>query len=203
MGAVLFFSPQDNALLAQIRVPNDTKLNDVANFLSKWGDLNGAGPLAIAIWIVGAATDRVRWRKLGLALLMACLVSGLIVNIFRMGTGRPRPYYQHEHPDVVDTFHGPQLGRGGMQSYPSGHACTSGTTGSTLAAVSPVLVLPGAVYAVAVSWSRLQLDRHHPIDITVGATIGIVCGLCFGSTVPGAWIRLRRKPRVNRRAFRK
>lgn len=80
-----------------------------------------------------------------------------------------------------------------MQSYPSGHACTSATTGSTLAAFSPVLALPGAAYAVAVSWSRMQLNRHHPIDVTIGATIGIVCGLCFASTVPGSWIKLRRR----------
>ena len=193
MGAVLLFSPQDNALLAHIRVPDAPRTDNVAKFLSQWGDLNGAGPLAILIWVLGAISSRVRWRKLGLALLMACLVSGLILNIFRIGTGRPRPYYQHAHPEVMDKFYGPQPGKGYMQSFPSGHACTSATTGSALGAVSPVLVLPGAAYAVAVSWSRLQLDRHHPIDILVGATIGITCGLSFASTVPGAWIKLRRR----------
>ena len=123
MGAVLIFSPQDNALLAHIRVPDATGTDNVAKFLSKWGDLNGAGPLAILIWIIGAATNRIRWRKLGLALLMGCLVSGLILNIFRVGTGRPRPYYQHEHPEVADKFYGPQPWKGYMQSFPSGHAC--------------------------------------------------------------------------------
>ena len=193
MGTVLVFSPQDNALLAKIRMPDDAGIEQTAKFISKWGDLNLAGPLAILIWVIGAVINRVRWRKLGLALLMACLVSGLILNIFRMGTGRPRPYYQQDHPEVVDTFHGPQPGKGYMQSYPSGHACTSATTGSTFAGFSPVFILPGATYAVAVSWSRMQLNRHHPIDVTVGATIGIVCGLCFASTVPGTWIKLRRR----------
>lgn len=191
---VLLFSPQDNALLNSIRVPGNEKVNGVAKFLSQWGDLNLSAPLAVLIWIIGAVRGKVRWRKLGLSLLIASLVAGLIVDIFRASTGRPRPFYHQGHPEITDSFHGPHWWKGGdMQSFPSGHACSSATTGSTLFAASPVLALPGAAYAVAVSWSRMQLDRHHPIDVTVGATIGTLCGLCYISTVPGAWVRLKRR----------
>jgi membrane-associated phospholipid phosphatase len=40
----------------------------------------------------------------------------------------------------------------------------------------------------------MQLDKHHPIDVTVGAIIGTVCGLSFAGAVPGAasWLRRNR-----------
>jgi membrane-associated phospholipid phosphatase len=191
--AVKLVGPQDNALLEKIRQVDNPPVQHTAEFLTRWGDLTFSGPLSLVLWLIGAVGNRVRWRRFGLALLMAGLLAGLIVNIFRIGTGRPRPYYPKEHPEVTDQFYGPMPWKSGYQSFPSGHACISATTGSTLAAISPMLAIPGVTYAAAVSWSRMQLDRHHPIDVSVGATIGIVTACCFLSTVPGTRIKLRRK----------
>ena len=62
-------------------------------------------------------------------------------------------------------------------------------------AASPVLIVPGVAYAATVGWSRMQLRKHHPLDVAGGAAIGALCGLCFASTVPGSKIKLRRRKR--------
>lgn len=194
-GLVMTISPTDISLQQMVRIDNSQAANSAAHFFSRYGDLNVGGPLAVLIWIGGAARDRVRWRKLGLALLMALLLSGLIVNIFRVGTGRPRPYAAEPNTAVSDGFYGPHRSAD-YQSFPSGHATASSTTAATLAGAMPLLTLPAAVYTFSVSWSRMQLNKHHPIDVTVGTIIGTLCGLCFASTVPGAWICLKeRKPK--------
>src|SRR5258708_2103014 len=101
--------------------------------------------------------SRSPWRRWGREALFVCL------------GGRTRPYYQAVVPDG---FSGPHWWKGGdMQSYPSGHAGSSPVTGTTLFCASPILAVPGAAYAMAVSWSRMQLDRHHPLDVAVGATV--------------------------------
>jgi membrane-associated phospholipid phosphatase len=59
--------------------------------------------------------------------------------------------------------------------------------------------VPCLIFAGGVSWSRLQLNHHHPLDVMTGAALGTLIGLCFGSAVDGAKFRLRRKRRALRR----
>jgi membrane-associated phospholipid phosphatase len=66
-------------------------------------------------------------------------------------------------------------------------------------AANPLLIVPGVAYAATVGWSRMQLRKHHPLDIAFGAVIGVVCGLSFASTVPGSKIKLRRRKRTRLR----
>lgn len=191
-GLVLTISSTDISLQQMARVDDAPMAKDVARFFSRYGDLNLGGPLAVLIWVVGAVRDKVRWRKLGLACLMALLLSGFIVNIFRVGMGRPRPYAEQPNTELSDGFYGPHRSAD-YQSFPSGHATASSTTATTLAGAVPILVVPATLYALSVSWSRMQLDKHHPVDVTVGMVIGVLCGLCFASTVPGSGVCLRER----------
>ena len=186
---VVTFSDADNALVGKIHV-EDEKVTNVAQFISDHADLMLAVPLSLAIWCAGVTGGRVRWRKVGLACLMAALVAGLFVNVFRATMGRPRP-----KAELADGFYGPHPRESSYQSFPSGHATTSTATAVVIAVAVPVTTIPCAIYAITVSWSRIQLRMHHPIDVTVGATIGLVCGLCFASAMPGSAIRLRRRSR--------
>jgi cytochrome c oxidase subunit IV len=189
---VLIASDADNSLLNRLRFADgDGTPNRVAAFISDHADLMLAVPLSVLIWGAGAASGLVRWRKVGLACLMAALMAGLLVNVFRATTGRPRP-----KAEVTDGFYGPHPRDSKYQSFPSGHATTATATAAVIAAAVPVTTIPCVIYAVVVSWSRIQLRMHHPIDVTVGAIIGAVCGLCFASTVPRAVIRLRRRRSV-------
>ncbi len=192
MVLVLVISDADVSLQQMARVDGSPAADAVARFLSRYSDVIFGVPVSVLIWAIGAMRDSVRWRKLALACLMATLMAGLITDIFRFGTGRPRPYAAGPNTVVADGFYGPNWSAQ-FQSFPSGHATTSSATAASLAGAVPVLAIPGAVYAVSVSWSRMQLDKHHPIDVTVGALIGVVCGLCFAGAVPGAAICLRER----------
>ena len=187
---VVLFSPTDNALLRQIRVDNETVMK-VARYLSDYSDRTvplGA-PIGMLIWLAGVTRRKVRWRKLGIACLIATLVAGLIVMVIGMATGRPRP-----RTTAPDGFYGWHL-KAAYRSFPSGHTVVASAAATVLAVAAPEFAIPCAAFAGSVAWSRLQLNAHHPTDVAISFVIGIVCGLCFGSAVPGAAIRLRRRKR--------
>jgi PAP2 superfamily. len=48
-----------------------------------------------------------------------------------------------------------------------------------LASLSWWLGMAGLLFAAAVAWSRLRLQRHVPRDLVVGACTGILAGLAF------------------------
>jgi membrane-associated phospholipid phosphatase len=188
---VWFGDGADKVLLGQVRLDANEMARLTAKFISDYSDLVLCAPLALVLWSIGAVRGRARWRRLGLACLMAALMAGLIVNVFKYVVGRPRPDAAAAFPQLL---YGPGT-RAKLHSFPSGHTATSTATGVSLIAAAPVVVIPGAIYAASVGWSRMQLNKHHPIDVVVGAVIGLVCGACFASTVPGSVIRLGRRKR--------
>jgi membrane-associated phospholipid phosphatase len=188
---VLIAGPTDVSLQQEWSVENHPNIQAFAKVASKHSDLNFAIPFGILIWGAGIVLGRVRLRKLGMACLMGTLMAGLVVMFFRFGMGRPRPDAAVKYK-LADGFYGPHL-ENDFRSFPSGHATTSSATAACVGGAMPVLALPGLLYTFTVSWSRIQLDKHHPIDVTIGTICGTICGLCFASTVPGSPVRLRRK----------
>jgi membrane-associated phospholipid phosphatase len=95
---------------------------------------------------------------------------GLVLGLKR-AVGRPRPYVRRaltarssHHPAPGDRF----------TSFPSGHAAVSTAIATSWSLSYPrwYVVGPGAVWAAAVSLSRVHLGVHYPSDILVGATLG-------------------------------
>lgn len=43
--------------------------------------------------------------------------------------------------------------------------------------IDPALILAGAVLTMAVAWSRLELNRHTPLEAVVGGAVGLVAGV--------------------------
>jgi membrane-associated phospholipid phosphatase len=211
--AVLFEKSWDERLLNQIRVQQDSPyycpasihvpgtslsyavppLDSVAGQVSHWGDEHWSLPLVILIWGAGAVFNRKRWRQLGWACLLAFLVATVAVDVFRCGLGRARP-----NSGLPDGFYGPHIATQ-YQSFPSGHATTSFATALSLASASPVLSVPCTVYAVTVGWSRMQLNRHHPVDVLTGAVLGSFIGLCFAGALPGRHYHMRRRKKRSAR----
>ncbi len=181
----------DKDLLDQVRLDPNTAATQAAKCISDYSDLFLCVPLSLALWIIGVLRKRARWRRLGLACLMAALMAGLIVMMFKHVIGRPRPDAARAFPHLL---YGPGT-RSKLHSFPSGHTATSTATGISLIAAAPLLAIPGTIYAASVGWSRMQLRKHYPMDVAVGAAIGLICGACFASTVPGSVIRLSRRKR--------
>jgi membrane-associated phospholipid phosphatase len=201
-GLVWVGNDADKAMLEKVRLDDDLA-TQTADFVSNYtSDLALGVPLSLALWFCGfgATRNRSRWRRLGLACLMATLMSGLCVTVVKRVVGRPRPmvteaYLQGIYGTERHPFYGFTL-RSKLHSFPSGHTGTSTATGVSLMAANPILIVPGVAYAATVGWSRMQLRKHHPLDVAFGAVIGIVCGLSFASAVPGSKIKLRRRKRA-------
>jgi membrane-associated phospholipid phosphatase len=195
---------QDRALMEAVHVNADEATN-TADFVSNYtSDMAVCIPVSVLFWAVGAARGRSRWRRLGLACLMATSLAGLTVQGVKRVAGRPRPNVSGEYlqqlygPGEPHPLYGPS-NRSKLHSFPSGHTATSTATGVTWIAANPLMAVPGIAYAATVGWSRMELRKHYPLDVAGGAAIGIVCGLCFASAVPGSKIRLRRKRQISRK----
>lgn len=179
----------DNQVLQQIRQPNNEALTQTAKSLSYWGDVIWAVILAAALFAVGVTFGCPRSRQIAWACVLAAVASTIIVNLFRPTLGRARPY-----SNLPSGFHGPHL-KSEFHSLPSGHATSAFASAAAVAAASPLIGAPCLIFAGSVSWSRLQLNRHRPLDVVTGAALGTLIGLCFGGAVKGAKFRLRRRSR--------
>jgi undecaprenyl-diphosphatase len=193
IGAALVWTGRawDDQLLQQVRQPDHEALTQTARSLSRWGDAIWALMLAAVLLAVGFKFGCPRWRQTGWAILISLLASTVILNAVRLTLGRPRPTNA-----VPDGFYGPHLRDHQFQSFPSGHATSAFAPAAAVAAVSPLIGAPCLLFASGVSWSRLQLNQHHPLDVATGAVLGTVIGLCFGSAVQGARWKMRRRKRA-------
>jgi membrane-associated phospholipid phosphatase len=186
---VLVSNGADDSLLHRIRQPENGNLTRAATWLSYWGDVRWAAIIAVGLFVLGATCGCPRWRHICHACIIATIVSTVVVNVFRPTLGRARPY-----SELPGNFYGPHLDSK-YHGFPSGHATSAFAAAAAIGAASPLIGAPCLLFAGGVSWSRMQLNRHHPLDVLTGAALGTFLGLCCGSAVPGARFRLRRKKR--------
>src|SRR3954452_2512260 len=73
-------------------------------------------------------------------------------------------------------------------SFPSGHAASAAAFATAASAELRVLRVPLGLVATAVGFSRVYVGVHYPLDVVVGAAVG----LAIGATAPTAWRRARR-----------
>jgi membrane-associated phospholipid phosphatase len=168
--AVLY--PHDRGWLAAMHVFRggaENTAHAISWQLGRWGDYPTYNlPLAVLIWIYGAATKSAAWRRVAIVAFLGASLRG----------GRPRP---DVYPQVPDGFYGPAKAIfGRYESFPSGHAASDMGMGVALLLVSRPLGLLTTAYALAVIWARMELNKHYPSDVTVGAIIGIYFGVTVG-----------------------
>jgi undecaprenyl-diphosphatase len=128
------------------------------------------------VWIALAPALAI-WAKRGVvattALTAACVwVSDLTALAVKLIVGRPRPFAQVPEAD-------PLLGGTLGSSFPSGHAATA-LAGAVILAVLVRRAIP-ALFALAalISFSRVYIGVHYPLDVLGGAAIGAAVGLAF------------------------
>lgn len=137
-------------------------------------------PLYMSVVYIVAA----KWRMQGVWVLLA-LVAGVVIadqvasGIIKEVVQRPRPSHVEDLQDLIHLVHGKKGGRFG---FVSSHAANS----VCFALLSSLLfrnkLYSGAllVWAVLVSYSRIYLGVHYPLDIIGGAIVGIAGAiLCF------------------------
>lgn len=128
----------------------------------------GAVPAVWAgAWAFRDETDFTDAYRLGLTQVATY---GLTAGLKRIA-GRPRPFVTLP----LDARSGRSAeGLGRFASFPSGHASVSVALATSWSLSHPewYIVAPSAIWAGAVSMSRLYLGVHYPSDVVVGALLG-------------------------------
>ena len=169
--------PHSPIWLHELQLPSDEHptVQRIALGLSELGELQNATlGLSILFWVGAAWRKRPDWRRAGTACAMSGITAGILVNILRPVFGRPRPC-----AGLADGFHFFTFDWN-YNAFPSGHSMSNFASATALVVLKPVIGIPYFAVCFGIAWSRMQLDRHDPVDVTVGALLGIGIGLLFG-----------------------
>jgi membrane-associated phospholipid phosphatase len=160
--------------------PRMERLRTAAHHLRWWG--RGHDTMAFSLLLLGWAAirrDR-RWARVALACALSAIVTGIAINVVRVGAGRPRP-----RADVPDRLVGPTLNYK-YQSFPSGHTSASFGAAGCLLVAAPPLGVAALVSAAGVGGGSVFTRAHYLSDVTAGVGAGLFFGLAFGLGV--RWI---------------
>lgn len=110
-------------------------------------------------------------RRLGLAVLAAVLMSGVIVQILKRGFGRRRPWDpKADKPLAVIKLPDPF-------SFPSGHSAAITAVVVTTSLYQPLLAPLLLPVAALVAASRVTLRVHFLGDVLAGVSIGLAAAI--------------------------
>ena len=119
--------------------------------------------LAIAFGISGFSWSRPwLWTRVGAAILVAESCSALL-----------KEWIERDRPPVADPLPESLVDTPATYSFPSGHATVSFACAATLALAVPRLSIPLYTLAVLISFSRVYVGVHYPLDVVAGAILGI------------------------------
>lgn len=114
-----------------------------------------------------------------IAIGLMILVTDQLSNFFKYGVGRLRPCY---HPDISNTMRLVKASCGGKFGFFSAHAANSVAVVSyfllslkTNKWLASLLLL----WAILVSYSRIYIGVHYPLDVLVGMSVGFTFGWLF------------------------
>jgi undecaprenyl-diphosphatase len=133
------------------------------------------GALWLALGLVLALALR-RWQIFVLTLVADALAQ-VSSTVLKDLIPRARP---HGHTLVA---------RPHTHSFPSGHATASFACATVVALAVPRFRWPLIVLAAAVSWSRVYVGVHYPLDVVGGAALGAAIG--FGVVSIASTLRSR------------
>lgn len=123
------------------------------------------------------------WKKTGLVLgltLLMVLFTDQITNFLKDGFQRPRPCFT---PEFEGIMRGVGCERRGRFGFTSAHASNHFAIALFLGLIfrkSYKWMLPLLlVWAALISYSRIYLGVHFPLDVICGGLIGLVLGLAY------------------------
>jgi len=134
------------------RHPDSLSWN-VGNFIGN-GFVQAAG--ATIVWASGRAAQSVKTETVGVDLIRAQLVNGVLTQGLKITTQRKRP-------------------SGGGLSFPSGHVSASMATATVIRHHYGIVpAIPLYALSVGIGYARIRTDHHWVSDTVFGAAIGIV-----------------------------
>jgi undecaprenyl-diphosphatase len=164
-------------------LPQSSLSNAVWHFLTTIGWVG-------AVWLVFALTlllganrlpglKGARWRAIGVAMLIALAITGIMELTVKPLFARPRPPLTLADVHVIGALPS-------SYSFPSGHALSSFAAATVLwagARHNRADAWGALLLAALISFSRITTGHHYPIDVLVGAVAGMFIGRATWATM--------------------
>lgn len=113
------------------------------------------------------------YLKIAKLCLYALILSGIIVAAIKLIAHQPRPFVVLDHVRQLVIPSEPN-------SFPSGHNSSTFSVATVLIGKfwqNKILVALLIIFCIAIAFSRVYVGVHYPLDVVVGAMIGIVSGV--------------------------
>lgn len=123
----------------------------------------------LIVLVLLIARHRVGGLRPAATLFTAIGIGGVIEYTLKFLVMRPRPAAVEEH--VIHLTHMPI-----SSSFPSGHAVSSFVSMYVLYRLFPKSIRWALPCAIIMSYSRIYVGVHYPLDVVTGALIGIIAG---------------------------
>lgn len=156
----LFFSFDQQLFLFINHLPHNAFLNAI-NLL-----LSGVGTAGLVWFVLGVILILKEEKKdhwFFLPLLLAGLASWVVVELII------KPFVARPRPDLSEGF-----------SFPSGHATIAWAMAVVLSRKEPKWRWLFYTLAFLISFSRIYLGKHFPLDVVAGALLGATVGFFVG-----------------------
>lgn len=155
----------ENLVILQFVINNRLQyLNGLMILLSKYGREHFWILTMILLWIFG----RDKEKRASLLMVLGFIIAIIFGELSKVIIMQPRPDVSfYLIPENLNDY-----------SYPSGHALIV-ATGSVIAllTLSPLIAIPLFIEAVGVSYSRIYIGVHWPVDIIGGWILGATIAL--------------------------
>lgn len=109
-------------------------------------------------------------RQLGVAMLLANVVSHACVQVLKRTVARHRPAAPDGRPLAL-------LAHPDPFSFPSGHAAAAAAVATPVLLWEPLAGIGALSVAIAVAASRVRLRMHYVGDVVVGFLLGTAAGI--------------------------
>ncbi len=155
-----------------------------AGMLSEVADQPPMVAINLSTIAVGLCRGDARLTRTGVRMLAAHSLATLAKAVIKANVDRARPKLfsdrEDHRPKPGDTDEGPQ------NSFPSGH--TAGAVAVARAVAREYPDAAGPAYAGAAAVAAIQVPRgtHFPIDVAVGAVIGLIAEAVVTQVLPEA-----------------
>lgn len=150
----------DERLLRHMQRRRKERLNQAMKLITHMGD-----PLGWAALTGGMAATGKSGRLLVRASIPPAVAAVTVSYVLKVAFGRPRP----------------RVGIGNLEalvrdpdrySFPSAHAASSTAIALSTALRAPAVGIPLAVLAALISFSRIYVGVHYPLDVAAGILVG-------------------------------
>jgi membrane-associated phospholipid phosphatase len=134
--------------------------------------------LGDGIFIIGIVILLAVFRQVEIArqMLLAFLISGLIVQLFKNTITSPRPttFFTHSPIHILDG-----ITLKGNSSFPSGHTATIFAFATVLSFFTRnnLVICLYLLMAILVGYSRIYLSQHFLKDVLAGSMIGVIVAI--------------------------